>query len=132
MVALRVQAATVEWGKRGARINCISPGIISTPLAQDEMSGPGGDGFRQISPSCIAYAEDAIWMAGLRGERLWRIPLDGSKVAGEPSVALEGSYGRLRTVMAAGGDRLWLATSNTDGKGSPEGGDDRILLLQVS
>ncbi|MFD3375765.1 MULTISPECIES: PQQ-dependent sugar dehydrogenase [unclassified Streptomyces] len=84
------------------------------------------------SPSGIAYAEGAIWMAGLRGERLWRIPLDGSRVAGEPSAALEGSYGRLRTVVAAGGDRLWLVTSNTDGKGSPEDSDDRILLLQVS
>ena len=71
-------------------------------------------------------------MASLRGDRLWRIPLDGSRVAGEPSAALEGSYGRLRTVVAAGGDRLWLVTSNTDGKGSPEDGDDRILLLRVS
>lgn len=86
----------------------------------------------EASPSGIAYAEGAIWMASLRGERLWRIPLDGAKVAGEPSAVLEGSYGRLRTVVAAGGDRLWLVTSNTDGKGSPEGSDDRILLLQVS
>lgn len=86
----------------------------------------------EASPSGIAHADGAIWMASLRGERLWRIPLDGAKVAGEPSAVLEGSYGRLRTVVAAGGDRLWLVTSNTDGKGSPEGSDDRILLLQVS
>jgi NAD(P)-dependent dehydrogenase (short-subunit alcohol dehydrogenase family) len=46
--ALRVQAAAVEWGKRGARINTISPGIISTPLAQDEMSGPGAEGYRNM------------------------------------------------------------------------------------
>lgn len=38
--ALRVQGAAVTWGRRGARINCISPGIICTPLARDEMSGP--------------------------------------------------------------------------------------------
>ena len=38
---LRVQAAAVTWGDRGARINSISPGIILTPLARDEMSGPG-------------------------------------------------------------------------------------------
>lgn len=46
--ALRVQAAAVEWGKRGARVNTISPGIISTPLAADEMSGPGAQGYRDM------------------------------------------------------------------------------------
>ncbi|MGG7099491.1 SDR family oxidoreductase [Rhodococcus sp. 24CO] len=43
--ALRVQAAAVSWGARGARVNCLSPGIISTPLAQDEMSGPNSAGY---------------------------------------------------------------------------------------
>ena len=38
---LRVQAAAVTWGERGARINSISPGIILTPLGKDEMAGPG-------------------------------------------------------------------------------------------
>ncbi len=84
------------------------------------------------SPSGIAYAEGAIWMASLRGERLWRIPLDGAKVAGRPRAALEGDYGRLRTVVAAGDGRLWLTTSNTDGRISPKDGDDRILLVDVS
>ena len=45
---LRVQAAAVTWGDRGARVNCISPGIILTPLARDEMSGPGAEGYRQM------------------------------------------------------------------------------------
>ncbi|MGW0786496.1 PQQ-dependent sugar dehydrogenase [Streptomyces sp. NPDC002913] len=88
----------------------------------------------EASPSGIAYAEGSIWMAGLRGERLWRIPLS-DKADGEPLAApqafLEGKYGRLRTVLAAGGDLLWLVTSNTDGRGTPESGDDRVLLLKV-
>jgi NAD(P)-dependent dehydrogenase (short-subunit alcohol dehydrogenase family) len=46
--ALRVMAEAVRWGKRGARINSISPGIIMTPLAKDEMSGPRGDGYRRM------------------------------------------------------------------------------------
>jgi NAD(P)-dependent dehydrogenase (short-subunit alcohol dehydrogenase family) len=46
--ALRVQAASVEWGDRGARLNSLSPGIIMTPLAQDELSGPGGEGYRKM------------------------------------------------------------------------------------
>ncbi len=45
---LRVQAAAVTWGERGARVNSISPGIILTPLARDEMSGPGADGYQNM------------------------------------------------------------------------------------
>jgi len=46
--SLRVMAEAVQWGKRGARINTISPGIIITPLAKDELSGPRGDGYRRM------------------------------------------------------------------------------------
>ena len=51
---LRVQAASVVWGDRGARVNSISPGIILTPLAQDEMSGPGSAGYRRMIETCSA------------------------------------------------------------------------------
>ena len=46
--SLRVMAEAVRWGKRGARINTISPGIIFTPLARDELSGPRGEGYRRM------------------------------------------------------------------------------------
>jgi NAD(P)-dependent dehydrogenase (short-subunit alcohol dehydrogenase family) len=46
--SLRVMAEAVRWGKRGARINTISPGIIMTPLAKDELTGPRGDGYRRM------------------------------------------------------------------------------------
>ena len=46
--SLRVRAAAVRWGKRGARINAISPGIIITPLAKDELAGPRGDVYRKM------------------------------------------------------------------------------------
>jgi glucose/arabinose dehydrogenase len=84
------------------------------------------------SPSGIAYAEGSIWMAGLKGQRLWRIPLDGTKTSAAPQAFLTGEYGRLRTVVSAGGDKLWLMTNNTDGRGTPKSGDDRILEIQVS
>lgn len=45
---LRVMAEAVRWGKRGARVNSISPGIIITPLARDELSGPRGEGYRRM------------------------------------------------------------------------------------
>jgi NAD(P)-dependent dehydrogenase (short-subunit alcohol dehydrogenase family) len=55
--SLRVMAEAVRWGKRGARINTISPGIIITPLAKDELSGPRGDGYRRmINASAVGRA----------------------------------------------------------------------------
>ncbi|MGZ4755365.1 MAG: SDR family oxidoreductase [Acidimicrobiia bacterium] len=52
--SLRVMAEAVRWGKRGARVNTISPGIIFTPLARDELSGPRGEGYRRMMELCPA------------------------------------------------------------------------------
>ncbi len=46
--SLRVMAEAVRWGRRGARVNTISPGIIFTPLAKDELTGPRGEGYRRM------------------------------------------------------------------------------------
>ncbi|HYB29592.1 MAG TPA: SDR family oxidoreductase [Solirubrobacteraceae bacterium] len=51
---LRVQAAAVAWGDRAARLNTISPGIVITPLARDEMSGPGAEGYRRMIENSAA------------------------------------------------------------------------------
>lgn len=50
--SLRVMAEAVRWGKRGARVNTISPGIIITPLAKDELAGPRGAGYRRMIELC--------------------------------------------------------------------------------
>ena len=52
--SLRVMAEAVRWGKRGARVNTISPGIIITPLANDELKGPRGAGYRHLMEGCAA------------------------------------------------------------------------------
>jgi len=52
--SLRVMAEAVHWGKRGARVNTISPGIIITPLANDELKGPRGAGYRRMMELCAA------------------------------------------------------------------------------
>jgi NAD(P)-dependent dehydrogenase (short-subunit alcohol dehydrogenase family) len=52
--SLRVMAEAVRWGKRGARVNTISPGIIITPLANDELTGPRGPGYRRMIEACAA------------------------------------------------------------------------------
>ena len=52
--SLRVMAEAVRWGKRGARVNTISPGIVITPLAKDELNGPRGEGYRRMIELCPA------------------------------------------------------------------------------
>ena len=52
--SLRVMAEAIRWGKRGARVNTISPGIIMTPLAKDELSGPRGAGYKRMIELCPA------------------------------------------------------------------------------
>jgi NAD(P)-dependent dehydrogenase (short-subunit alcohol dehydrogenase family) len=65
--SLRVMAEAVRWGKRGARINTISPGIITTPLARDELTGPRGAGYRrmiELSPAGRAGTPDEVGNVG--------------------------------------------------------------------
>lgn len=50
----RVMAQSVEWGRRGARLNAIAPGIIVTPLAIDEFNGPRGDFYKNMFAKCPA------------------------------------------------------------------------------
>lgn len=83
------------------------------------------------SPSGLTISGDSAYVASLRGERLWRVPLTGDS-AGKPRAVDVGDLGRLRTVMSAPDGSLWLITSNTDGRGTPRSRDDRIVRLQVN
>lgn len=103
-----------------------------------EVEGRGGEpeyvdplatwSTEDASPSGLAFADDSLWMAALRGQTLWRIPLDGD-TPGKPVDLFTGDYGRIRTVVTTPGGDLWVATSNRDGRGSPADEDDRILLV---
>ncbi|GLW62513.1 oxidoreductase [Actinomadura rubrobrunea] len=107
-----------------------------------EVEGVGGrDGFTdplltwstaEASPSGLAYADGSLWAAGLRGRRLWQVPLDADGDAGRPIAHLQGRYGRLRAVVRAPDGSLWVTTSNHDGRGDPGPDDDRILVIPVS
>ena len=85
----------------------------------------------EASPSGLAYVDGHLWMASLRGERLWRVAVDGRK-ATAPTAFFVGDYGRIRTVEVAPDGNLWVTTSNRDGRGDPAGDDDRILVVRPS
>jgi hypothetical protein len=105
------------------------------------IEGTGGDGryadpaltwtTDQASPSGAAIAGGSLWVAALRGERLWQIPLGRSGELGIPAAHLTGDYGRLRAVVRAPDGSLWCTTSNRDGRGSPGSGDDKILVIPL-
>jgi glucose/arabinose dehydrogenase len=73
----------------------------------------------EASPSGAAIAGKNLFVAALRGTRLWTVPLDGRGGAGTPTSQLIGTYGRLRTVVHAPDHSLWVTTSNRDGRGTP-------------
>ncbi|SDT79214.1 PQQ-dependent sugar dehydrogenase [Actinoplanes derwentensis] len=97
-----------------------------------EGKGDGDDRFTdpivqwttdEASPSGAAVTGGTLYVAALKGERLWTVPLGGGTAKAE----FTGVYGRLRTVAVAPDGSLWLTTSNTDGRGDAQRDDDRIL-----
>ncbi|MPV50224.1 PQQ-dependent sugar dehydrogenase [Pseudactinotalea sp. HY160] len=97
----------------------------------------GGDGMtdpvqvwatEEASPSGIARSGDSLVIANLRGERLRVVPI------ADPATSTElfaGEYGRIRTVVPAPDGGLWFLTNNTDGRGDPRPGDDRIVAFAL-
>jgi glucose/arabinose dehydrogenase len=83
----------------------------------------------EASPSGLAFLDGHLWLASLRGERLWRVDVKGRR-ASHPVDFFVGKYGRMRTVVVAPDGNLWVTTSNRDGRGDPAPGDDRILLVR--
>ncbi|MET0415973.1 MAG: PQQ-dependent sugar dehydrogenase, partial [Actinoplanes sp.] len=130
-----------EFGQNDLdEVNLIRPGAnYGWPEVEGEGDTDGGRYTNPLvtwptsdaSPSGMAISGDTAYVAALRGERLWTIPLDGDRM-GEPSAQLTEEYGRLRTIEVAPDGALWLTTSNTDGRGDDRDGDDRILRLPAS
>ncbi|MGN9809619.1 PQQ-dependent sugar dehydrogenase [Micromonospora sp. BQ11] len=81
----------------------------------------------EASPSGATFAAGTLYVAALRGARLWAVPVDDAGRVGVPAAALVGTFGRLRTVELAPDGSLWVATSNRDGRTTPRPDDDRIL-----
>ncbi|MEO3761057.1 PQQ-dependent sugar dehydrogenase [Mycobacterium sp. B14F4] len=127
-----------EYGaNRLDEINLIQPGgNYGWPMAEGRADTSGLIDpviqwpVDQASPSGLAYFGGSLWVACLRGQRLYRVPVGADGSLAEPAALFVGQYGRLRTVAAAPDGAVWFTTSNRDGRGSPRDGDDKILQFR--
>ena len=128
-----------EFGAKDVdEINLIAPGAnYGWPIVE----GAGGrDGLVDpvvtwsptsvASPSGLAYASGSLWVASLRGKTLYQVPVAGT-TAFAPVAHFSGTYGRLRDAAASPSGSLWIMTNNTDGRGQPVAGDDRIIEVRL-
>jgi glucose/arabinose dehydrogenase len=83
------------------------------------------------SPSGLAIVRGTLFLAGLGGERLWVIQPTSAGGAGDVTEYFEEEYGRIRDVAAGPDGSLWMLTNNTDGRGEPDEGDDRLLQVDL-
>lgn len=81
----------------------------------------------EASPSGMAHADGRLWIANLRGQSLREVDLASP---GESTVRWLAEHGRMRDVVLAPDGALWVLTNNTDGRGDPGEGDDRILAFR--
>ncbi|MEU9334093.1 PQQ-dependent sugar dehydrogenase [Streptomyces sp. NPDC048290] len=132
-----------EFGNsRFDELNLIKPGAnYGWPTCEGTCSTAGMTNPKktwttgEASPSGIAIADNVVYMAALRGQRLWRIPIDGdTENVGTATAYYVGTYGRLRTVVTSPGteQQLWLTTTNADANGGQPDGADRILRVTLS
>lgn len=127
-----------EFGdKKADELNLIRRGRnYGWPQAEGDEGGDGLTrpvvtwGTDDCSPGGLAITRSTAFVPALQGECLWVVPLDG-RTAGMPRAIARGKHGRMRTVVVTPDGDLWVTTSNTDGRGEPKKGDDRILRVTL-
>jgi glucose/arabinose dehydrogenase len=82
------------------------------------------------SPSGLAYVDGTFFLASLKGQRVWAIHVDEAGAASATPFFV-GEFGRVRDVAAGPDGTLWFLTNNTDGRGDPRDGDDRLLQIDL-
>jgi glucose/arabinose dehydrogenase len=81
----------------------------------------------EASPSGAAIAGGVLYIGGLQGQAVLRVRLNGDRATKLDPIFT--GHGRIRTIVDAPDGSLWVTTSNTDGRGTPRSGDDRIVAL---
>ena len=126
----------VEFGdQRADELNLIRKGrnygwpIVEGRSGNPRFANPRMTWDNEIAgPSSIAIRKGQAWIAGLTGHRVWRVQLQGRRAVGRKAFWDE-RFGRIRRTAAHGG-RLYLTTSNTDGRAVPGRSDDRLLRVR--
>ena len=101
---------------------------LHDPVVVRQPPSASWSGLEVLTDGAIPEWEGDLFVAALRGQRLYRMDLDGGRVVGVEEL-LRGTYGRLRHVEQAPDGSLWILTSNRDRYGSPRAGDDRIIRI---
>jgi len=126
-----------EFGQSDVdELNLIEPGQnYGWPRCEGDCNVPGMTNPKATwsptstaSPSGLAIVDGSAWVAALRGEALYEVRLDGTR-ADDPQAWFDGELGRIRDVVADPTGGLWLLTNNTDGRGQPRTGDDRLVAI---
>jgi glucose/arabinose dehydrogenase len=87
-------------------------------------------GTDEASPSGLVFVNGTFFLASLRGERVWAIYVGEDGTAGA-TAWFAGEFGRIRDVAAGPDGSLWFLTNNTDGRGDPRDGDDRLIQVRL-
>ena len=125
-----------EFGQNAYdELNLIEPGgNYGWPVVEGRADAPGMVdplvtwSTDLASPSGIAVTATGVYLAALRGQRLWGVGFLGDGFA-DAGASLEGALGRLRDVVQGPDGALWILTQNTDGRGDPRPGDDRLVRI---
>ena len=136
------QLWSTEHGRSGTssgfdELNLIKPGLnYGWPTIEGDQEQPGmekpvaNSGANETwAPASLAYAEGSLFFAGLRGETLYEAKLSPNNSV-KLTAHFRGEYGRLREVFTRG-NYLYLSTSNTDGRGEPKAGDDKLFKINL-
>ncbi len=99
------------------------------PITTWRTSEASPSGAEILKNGAIPQWEGDLFVAALRGERLWRLELGPDGQVTEREQLLRGQVGRIRNVVQAPDGSLWVTTSNHDGRGTPAPQDDRIIRL---
>lgn len=128
-------------------LNVIQPGgNYGWPVVEGRAGDPGYVDPVQVwspseaSPSGLVWLRETLVLASLRGQRLWQVTLPADAVVDPGAVPdalpqaealVVREYGRLRDVVLGPEGTIWVLTNNTDGRGSPGAGDDRLLQFAI-
>lgn len=120
------ESALDEVNRIGMGKNYGWPEIRGDQTKSGMVSPITHSGSTTWAPSGMAFKDNRFYFAGLRGSGVFRFNPDNSGVE-----KIYGDFGRVREVVLGPDGFLYIATNNTDGRGTPKSGDDKIIRIKI-